>query len=520
MHKYFNTTGICIPRKHYMVNIDNKLQAIKKLIDREQYFVINRPRQYGKTTTFHQLELNLGDEYLVVSISFEGIGDMIFNDETLLARGILQLIADDLEIKDEKTAIKLKELLSYTNNLNDLSKSITNFIKFSNKEVILLIDEVDKSSNNQLFLSFLGVLRNKYLLREAGKDYTFKSVILAGVYDVKSLKLKLRDNEEQKYNSPWNIAVDFEVDMSFNSYEIETMLNEYEKCNNISMDIRSLSDRIYYFTNGYPFLVSRVCQIIDEKIYRDNKKAWDLGDIDKSVKILTTEANTLFESLVKNLENNKELYELVLRILINGEHIVFNTLDPLINLGVTYGFIREGSNGVEVSNKIFQEIIYNYMVSKIQTRAKNISNYNFKQNFIQDNGSLDFTKILERFQQFMKEQYSEKDVTFLEYNGRTLFLAFLKPIINGTGFDFKEVQVSEEKRLDVVVTYNEFKYIVELKIWRGQKYHDKGILQLIDYLNIHGLNKGYLIIFNFNKNKEYKSEMLKIEDKEIVLVYV
>jgi len=53
MVKYFNTTGLCFPRKHYMVNIDNKLREIKKLIDRENYFVINRPRQYGKTTTLN-----------------------------------------------------------------------------------------------------------------------------------------------------------------------------------------------------------------------------------------------------------------------------------------------------------------------------------------------------------------------------------------------------------------------------------------------------------------------------------
>ena len=48
----------------------------------------------------------------------------------------------------------------------------------------------------------------------AGKDETFQSVILAGVYDVKTLKLKLHPQEEMKYNSPWNIAVDFQMEMS------------------------------------------------------------------------------------------------------------------------------------------------------------------------------------------------------------------------------------------------------------------------------------------------------------------
>lgn len=47
----FNTTGLCIPYKHYMVDIKDKLDRIKRLIDDGEYFVINRARQYGKTTT-------------------------------------------------------------------------------------------------------------------------------------------------------------------------------------------------------------------------------------------------------------------------------------------------------------------------------------------------------------------------------------------------------------------------------------------------------------------------------------
>ena len=50
----------------------------------------------------------------------------------------------------------------------------------SRREVVLMIDEVDKSSNSQLFLSFIGMLRDKYLARNEGEDSWFLSVILAG----------------------------------------------------------------------------------------------------------------------------------------------------------------------------------------------------------------------------------------------------------------------------------------------------------------------------------------------------
>lgn len=110
-----------------------------------------------------------------------------------------------------------------------------------------MIDEVDKTSDNQIFLNFLGMLRNKYLKRQEDMDYTFKSVILAGVYDIKNLKLKLRPDEEKKYNSPWNIAADFEVDMSFSPKEIATMLSEYEADHHTGMDIEEISEEIYTF---------------------------------------------------------------------------------------------------------------------------------------------------------------------------------------------------------------------------------------------------------------------------------
>ena len=91
------------------------------------------------------------------------------------------------------------------------------------------------------------------------------------------------------------------------------------------------------------------------------------------------------------------------------------------------------------------------MISKVRTTTNKMSLYNVKSSFVAEDGSLNIVKILQRFQQFMKEQYSAKDKEFIEHHGRLLFLAFIKPIINGTGFDFKEVQISEEKRLDLVI---------------------------------------------------------------------
>ena len=139
------------------------------------------------------------------------------------------------------------------------------------------------------------MLRSLYLSREQELSTTFKSVILAGVYDIKNLKIKVRDDSEIRYNSPWNIAVNFNVDMSFNEIDISTMLNNYGDENNLVLDIEVISKEIYKFTSGYPFLVSRICQIIDEDLLCEGKIEWTVSDIQKAVKVLLEDKNTLFD---------------------------------------------------------------------------------------------------------------------------------------------------------------------------------------------------------------------------------
>lgn len=109
-------------------------------------------------------------------------------------------------------------------------------------------------------MDFLAQLRAQYIDRDI--QPTFQSVILAGVYDIRNLKRKLRKDEEHQYNSPWNIAAEFTVDMSFDQTEIAEMLREYELDYHTGMDVDRLAGWIFDYTSGYPILVSRLCQLM------------------------------------------------------------------------------------------------------------------------------------------------------------------------------------------------------------------------------------------------------------------
>ena len=389
--KEFNTEAVCIPDLHYMVDISNKIQQIEKLIAHGDYFTINRARQYGKTTTISTLFRKLQDQYLMVRMSFEGMGSIcfendynfVFNFQSIMYKGLKRAKASQEILEDWEKNINIpkhKDAFDY------LSEKITTLCEMSDKEIVLMIDEVDKSSDNQIFLHFLGMLRNKYLDYKDDGEATVKSVILAGVYDNKNMKLKLRPDEEKKYNSPWNIAVDFEVDMSFSSKEISTMLQEYEDDHHTGMDIMAMSEEIYKYTNGYPYLVSAICKFIA----KSPNSMWTKDSVIAATKHITNGKSPLIDSLIKNYENNLELQTLVDRIVLQGEQFPFTATNPVVDLGITLGFFFEDNGILQISNKIFEIVLYNHIIMKNLLKA--VMDTPVKSQFI-DNGKLNIVRV-------------------------------------------------------------------------------------------------------------------------------
>lgn len=367
--KRFNVTGLCVPDKHYMVDIKRKIAEIVKMVDEGSYFTINRPRQYGKTTTILMLSRVLGEKNIVIKTSFEGVGDTMFETEEKFCSAIFEVFADSVEFNNAELASKLKKAGKETKNFNSLSRAITALIKELKKDIVLIIDEVDKSSANRIFMQFLGLLRNKYLAMNAGEDKTFKSVILGGVHDIKNIKPKIRNEKDRVFNSPWNVAADFRVEMSFSAEEIETMLTDYVECTGINMDTRLIAEEIRKFTGGYPYLVSRLCKNIDE--YLD--KNWSLKGLEDAIRMALNESNTLFDDVIKNMENNPDLKALIYEILVEGREIPYHPI--AYEKGIIYGIITERNGKLTIHNRIFESLIYDYLLAqeKMRGMASNLS---------------------------------------------------------------------------------------------------------------------------------------------------
>ena len=88
--------------------------------------------------------------------------------------------------------------------------------------------------------------------------------------------------------------------------------------------------------------------------------------------------------------------------------------------------------------------------------------------------------------------------------------------LNGSGNYYLEAQTRDERRTDVIVDYLGEQFIVELKIWHGDEYNERGEQQLVDYLNYYHKNKGYMLSFNFNQKKEVGVKTITVGDKTVV----
>jgi hypothetical protein len=189
--------------------------------------------------------------------------------------------------------------------------------------------------------------------------------------------------------------------------------------------------------------------------------------------------------------------------------IEFNANVPLIKKCKLYSILKAGANNKSVvHNIVFERVLYNYFIT--EEKLKRMMSDETKSVYIQ-NGRLNMPLVIERFQALMRNERRKADDNFLERQGRLLFLCFLKPIINGSGFYYVEPETRNGGRIDLVVSYTGEEFVIELKIWRGEKYEVEGKVQLAEYLKTRNLQEGFLVTFSFLKNKTVQEEPEWIE---------
>ena len=147
------------------------------------------------------------------------------------------------------------------------------------------------------------------------------------------------------------------------------------------MDIIEISELLYSYTSGYPYLVSGLCKLMDEEIpkenplFSDKSSAWTRDGFLKAVKKMLYEQSPLFDSLTG------KLYEY-----------------PEIQMAKMFGFVKEENSSVVIANRIFETRLYNMFLTLSKEQEKDIYAESSRQkNQFMKNGHLDMKLILENF---------------------------------------------------------------------------------------------------------------------------
>ncbi len=236
----------------------------------------------------------------------------------------------------------------------------------------------------------------------------------------------------------------------------------------------------------------------------------------EAVKIILKSKPPLFDSMTKQFDMYPDLRNMIEQILYQGRKIPFSPAEKSIDLGLMFGFLKDENGYVAVANRIFEMYLLDlFIAEEAVTSDMYFYSQGSKNQFITGN-RLDMELVLAKFIEHFTDIYGDNDEKFIEAYGRKFFLLYLKPIINGTGNYYVEAQTRDAKRTDVIVDYLGEQLVVELKIWHGNEYNERGEKQLLEYLDYFRQEKGYMLSFNFNKKKTVGMKRIRIEDRTIV----
>jgi hypothetical protein len=157
------------------------------------------------------------------------------------------------------------------------------------------------------------------------------------------------------------------------------------------------------------------------------ERNWTLEGVQEAIKIILNENCTLFDDMVKKIEENSELKNLLFNLTVGKRIISYNALDPVIKYGLMFSFLAEGDyKKLIVHNIIFEIVITNYFISRSETSMTSFGVAEDSLNEIIKNNRFDMELCLTKFKKHYAEVYTGKDLTFLERDGKRIFDVMLR----------------------------------------------------------------------------------------------
>ena len=518
----FWTQGPVNSQEHYVVSRSEEIADYIKRVEEGKYVVLFAPRQTGKTTFFQaaletltvtQTESALKFGYFPIQLNFDVYKNTSVAD---FYDHLYQDICEEFENLFQKRGETLPEALSQflANTKLTTPHAMRRFFRnlkrlLMPQKFVLIIDEFDGIPQDALS-DFLHTLRHIYI---AGKPRCPHSVGIVGVKSIAQLNY-------DRSISPFNIQDEFHLP-NFTLEQVQELLGQWtDEVGQVF--VPEVITSIHKQTAGQPVLVNRFAQILTEELDILKTEPITIAHFSKAHTQLLEEDNTNFTHLLTNIRRDPRFEKLLMRIMERDDGVDFNLRSDIINELATYGVIARGDDGMcEIINPIYLYCIlqaFKPVVNGLEDEYLDEDTRNDFFDYLTSEGHIDMESLLDNFRDFIARvgfRILQVPDTPQESVSRHLLLAYLDQFVKLIG-GFMHIEVQTGRgRMDIIITHNQRKYIVETKIWRGDNRYQAGKKQLAVYLRTEGVKEGYYIVFDHREQPEPLVETETIEGLKI-----
>jgi len=510
MARCFNTTGPCDPERHYMLAAELRAPDLSLLVDRGLYFVLHAARQTGKTTAMRAFAARLrakGRVALWATLeTSQGIED-VSQAEPLWMMAIALAAEDQLE-----PALRPPAREGWMG--REVGGRLLQWLRawcaaLPDRSVILLLDEADVVAGPAL-VSLLRQLRAGFMDRGPGNFPV--SVGLVGMRDLRDYLARSKDGLQVNPGSPFNIKAASLTLRDFDAAEVAELLAQHTQDTG-QIFTEEAAAEVYRQTRGQPFLVNALAAIATQDLAPDRGVPITAAIIGAARDRLILSRTTHIDALAERLREPR-VARIVASVLLSDQPEAISYRHDDFQYVLDLGLIRQGDEGAEAANPIYQEVLgrelsYDYQESLPRPRWQ----------WRTQAGHLDMPVLIEQFLHWWRdnaaivEEHAERG--YAEAVPHLAFMGFLQKVVNGGGQVHREFAAGRGA-IDLLVHYGDRRHVIELKrvpprhrtlaYVRGQ-----GLEQLQRYLGEVGEREGWLIIFDQRPGRGW-DERLWAED--------
>ena len=517
--RFFNTAGPIDADMHYHIPPLARLDVedLLLLIQQRKYFVLHAPRQTGKTSALLALrdDLNASGEFRCAYVNVE-TGQSAREDVPAAMRAILGQMASEAEyVLNDPTLRKTSlDTLEAFGPHDALRGTLARWSESDAKPLVLMIDEIDALVGDTL-LAVLRQLRAGYPDRPRRFP---QSVILCGVRDVRDYRIRSSaENAIIAGGSAFNIRAESLRLGDFLRDDVESLLAQHTAETGQAFTDAARHD-IWTLTQGQPWLVNALAYeaCFKNKAGRDRSRAISADAIQDAREQLILRRETHLDQLTDKLQ--EERVRRVIEPLLKGADDAGSFADDDLQYARDLGLVRT-DNPIAIANPIYREVIPRALTYTTQAGFHHDPAW-----YVDDDGSLQVSKLLAAFQGFFRE-HSEHWVERFQYKeaGPQLLLqAFLQRIVNSGGRIEREYGLGR-RRTDLLLVWpvdgdrgRPQKAVIECKVLhRGlAQTLREGLAQTRAYMDRCATAEGHLVLFDRSEGTSWDDKVYRREETE------